>query len=159
VEPGEGQEESERERLNRELIELLNELRVALPGVQVMFAFLLTVPFTRGFPKLSAVDRDVYFAAFVSTALATALLIAPSSYHRLRFRQGDKKRMLFLSNKLAIAGMALLAIAIDCVVFVITDVIYGSPAVALATGLVGLVFVLLWYVLPFAHARRGRFAR
>ena len=152
-------EESERERLNRELIELLNELRVALPGVQVLFAFLLTVPFTRGFPKLSALDRDVYFAAFISTALATALLIAPSSYHRLRFRHGDKEHMLFLANRLAISGMALLAVAIDCVVFVITDVIYGSTAVAVATALVGLAFVCLWYVLPLAHARRDRFSR
>src|SRR5262249_51360667 len=87
-----------REDLDRELIELLNELRVALPGVQVLFAFLLAVPFANGFPKLSQTGRDVFFAAFLATALSTALLIAPSSYHRLRWRQNDKERMLVISN-------------------------------------------------------------
>src|SRR3954468_20364761 len=113
--------ESAQERQNRELIELLNELRVALPGVQVLFAFLLAVPFANGFPKLSPTDRDVFFAAFIATALSTVLLIAPSSYHRLRWRQHDKERMLVISNGLTIAGLACLAIAITCVFFVITD--------------------------------------
>jgi len=82
--------ETEQQRHNRELIELLNELRVALPGVQVLFAFLLAVPFANGFPKLSQTGRDVFFAAFLATALSTALLIAPSSYHRLRWRQNTR---------------------------------------------------------------------
>jgi hypothetical protein len=151
--------ETEQQRHNRELIELLNELRIALPGVQVLFAFLLTVPFTRGYPMLSSTERAVYFAAFILAAVATALLIAPSSYHRLRFRHGDKEHLLFLANKLAIAGMLLLAIAMDCVVFVIADVVYGRTAVAVATSLVGLVFVALWYVLPLAHARKDPRAR
>jgi len=92
------------ERVDRELIELLNELRVALPGVQVLFAFLLAVPFANGFPKLSGTGRDVFFAAFIATALSTVLLIAPSSYHRLRWRQHDKERLLIVSNALTIAG-------------------------------------------------------
>jgi len=78
-------EESKEDRHNRELIELLNELRVALPGVQVLFAFLLAVPFANGFPKLGKLDRDIFFVAFIATALSTVLLIAPSSYHRLRW--------------------------------------------------------------------------
>jgi len=82
------------ERLNRELIELLNELRVALPGVQVLFAFLLVLPFQRRFGELGPGDRAVYFTAFLCTALASALLIAPSAYHRLRFREHDKDHML-----------------------------------------------------------------
>src|SRR5207302_2390848 len=86
--------ESADQRHNRELIELLNELRVALPGVQVLFAFLLAVPFANGFPKLGKLDRHVFFAAFVAAALSTVLLIAPSSYHRLRWRQHHKERML-----------------------------------------------------------------
>jgi hypothetical protein len=90
--------ETDEQRHNRELIELLNELRVALPGVQVLFAFLLAVPFANGFPKLSGLDRDVFFAAFIATALSTVLLIAPSSYHRLRWRQFDKARLLIVSN-------------------------------------------------------------
>jgi Family of unknown function (DUF6328) len=76
--------ETSEQRHNPELIELLNELRVALPGVQVLFAFLLAVPLANGFPKLSQTGRDVYFAAFIATALSIVLLIAPSSYHRLR---------------------------------------------------------------------------
>src|SRR4029077_6234371 len=99
-------EESKKERVDRELIELLNELRVALPGVQVLFAFMLVVPFNQRFTELTTAERCFYYAAFVSAALGVALLIAPSSYHRLRFRQGDKERMLFTSNRLMVAGMA-----------------------------------------------------
>src|SRR6184192_1135385 len=105
-------DESKEDRHNRELIELLNELRVALPGVQVLFAFLLAVPFANGFPRLGKTDRDIFFVAFIATALSTVLLIAPSSYHRLRWRRHDKERMLKVSNNLTIGGLALLAIAI-----------------------------------------------
>jgi hypothetical protein len=84
--------EDEQKRLDRELIELLNELRVALPGVQVLFAFMLIVPFSQGFSSLNSVERWIYFAAFISSALAAALLIAPSSFHRLRFRQATRRR-------------------------------------------------------------------
>src|SRR5947199_9646658 len=111
-------DENREDRHNRELIELLNELRVALPGVQVLFAFLLAVPFANGFPKLSATDRDVFFAAFIATALSTVLLIAPSSYHRLRWRQHDKERLLVVSNALTIAGLLCLAVAITSPAFV-----------------------------------------
>lgn len=151
--------ESAQERHNRELIELLNELRVALPGVQVLFAFLLAVPFANGFPKLGPTGRDVFFAAFIATALSTVLLIAPSSYHRLRWRQDDKERMLVVSNALTIAGLACLAVAITCVVYVITDFLFHSPWAAIFTALVAVAFLLLWYGLPLASAianlRRG----
>src|SRR5438445_13719808 len=96
-------QEGEKQRVDRELIELLNELRVALPGVQVLFAFLLIVPFSQGFAKVSSAQRAVFFAAFLCTAIATALLIAPSSYHRIHFRRHDKERMLITSNRLALA--------------------------------------------------------
>ena len=104
-------DESKEDRHNRELIELLNELRVALPGVQVLFAFLLAVPFANGFPKLGRLDRDIFFVAFIATALSTVLLIAPSSYHRLRWRQHAKERLRVVSNGLTIAGLACLAVA------------------------------------------------
>jgi amino acid transporter len=145
---GEGQQESREDRLNRELIELLNELRVALPGVQVLFAFLLAVPFASGFPKLSSLDRDVFFVAFIATALATAFLIAPSSYHRLRWREHDKERMLEISNWLTIAGLALLAVAIVATVFVITDYLFHHSWAAVFTAAIAVVFVALWYGLP-----------
>jgi O-antigen/teichoic acid export membrane protein len=146
--------ESADQRHNRELIELLNELRVALPGVQVLFAFLLAVPFANGFPKLSSTDRDVFFAAFIATALSTVLLIAPSSYHRLRWRRHDKERMLVVSNGLTIAGLLCLAVAITCVVFVITDFLFQRTWAALFTALVGAAFLLLWYGLPLGAATR-----
>ena len=144
--------ESREERHNRELIELLNELRVALPGVQVLFAFLLAVPFANGFPKLSHTGRVVFYAAFVATALSTALLIAPSSYHRLRWRRHDKERMLVVSNALTIAGLACLAIAITCAVYVITDFLFRQTWASVFTALVALAFLLLWYGLPLASA-------
>ncbi|MFL5970532.1 MAG: DUF6328 family protein [Gaiellaceae bacterium] len=152
--------ESEEDRHNRELIELLNELRVALPGVQVLFAFLLAVPFANGFPKLSDTDRDVFFAAFIATALSTVLLIAPSSYHRLRWRQHDKERLLVVSNVLTIAGLFCLAVAITCVVFVITDFLFHHAWAALFTAAIAALFLALWYGVPLAAAiqdrRRGR---
>jgi amino acid transporter len=144
--------ENEQQRRNRELIELLNELRVALPGVQVLFAFLLAVPFANGFPRLGKVDRDVFFGAFITTALSTAFLIAPSSYHRLRWRAHDKEQMLRASNVLTIIGLTLLATSIVCVVFVITDFLFHRTWAASFTALIALVFFALWYGLPLATA-------
>src|SRR3954468_8554123 len=103
--PETGRHETHDERVDRNLTELLNEVRVALPGVQVLFAFLLVVPFNQRFLELTTAERWVYYAALLSTALAAALLIAPSSYHRLRFRQGDKEQMLFTSNRLLVSGL------------------------------------------------------
>jgi hypothetical protein len=149
-------DESNEERHDRELIELLNELRVALPGVQVLFAFLLTVPFSNGFPKLSGFDRDIYFVAFIATAVSTVLLIAPSSYHRLRWRQRDKERMLVVSNYLTIAGLAALAIAITATVFVITDFVFHRAWASTFTSIVAVLFLVFWYGLPLASAMRDR---
>ena len=146
--------ESQEQRHNRELIELLNELRVALPGVQVLFAFLLAVPFANGFPKLSHFDRVVFYAAFIATAFSTVLLIAPSSYHRLRWRQHDKERMLVVSNALTIAGLFFLAVAITCAVFVITDFLFHHSWAAAFAAIVAAAFLLLWYGLPLAAAIR-----
>ena len=148
--------ESAEDRHNRELIELLNELRVALPGVQVLFAFLLAVPFANGFPKLSPTDRDIFFVAFIATALSTILLIAPSSYHRLRWRQHDKERLLKISNVLTIAGLFSLAVAITATVFVITDFLFHRTWAAAFTAMIGALFLVFWYGLPLAAAIRDR---
>lgn len=146
----------EKERIDRELIELLNELRVALPGVQVMFAFLLTVPFTQRFPDLNQLQRNTFFAAFITTACATAFLIAPSAYHRIRFRAGDKERMLKTSNVFAIIGMFFLAVGTTFVVFLITDLLFAGSAPAIVTALIAGLFVFLWYGLPlFRHFKDG----
>ena len=98
VNPG----EHERRR-DRQMIELLNDLRVALPGVQILFAFLLTVPFSSGWEGLTVLQRDVYYATLIATALSTACLIAPSAAHRLRFHQGDRTWLIESGNTLTIA--------------------------------------------------------
>jgi predicted neutral ceramidase superfamily lipid hydrolase len=142
-------DESEQERLDRELIELLNELRVALPGVQVMFAFLLTVPFTQRFTTLQPGQRSHYFLAVVLTAVSAMLLIAPSAQHRMRFRQRAKEGVLRLANVCAIAGLAFLAAAVGVAVHLITDVVYGAPDAALAAGGLTGATALLWFVVPW----------
>ena len=147
--PDDGQNgEDRQERLNRELIELLNELRVTLPGVQVLFAFLLAVPFTNRFARLTDLQRDVFFASLVCTMVGTALLIAPSAYHRLRWRQHDKERMLQTSNRLSIAGTVALAGAMTTAMFLISDVLYDSTATALVTAGTAAIFAWFWYGLP-----------
>ena len=150
-----GGAEADHERLNRELIELLNELRVALPGVQVLFAFLLIVPFSQGWRQVTDVQRDVYFAAVVSTTIATVLLIAPTALHRIEWRAEDKEWMLATSNRLAIAGTAFLAVATIAVVFLITDVLFAGPAVGLVTGATGVLIALLWFAIPLARRLRA----
>jgi archaellum biogenesis protein FlaJ (TadC family) len=144
--PGPG--ESPKERVDRELIELLNGLRVILPGVQVLLAFLLTVPFSSGFGDAKAMDRSMYFASVLLTVGATGALTMPAAYHRIRFRQGDKEKMLRLSNTFAIAGLALLMVAMVTVVFLITDVLYGAGA-AIAVSLAVLVVLgFSWFAVP-----------
>jgi hypothetical protein len=131
--------------LDRELIELLNELRVALPGVQVLFAFLLAVPFATGWKHVTNFQRDVFFVAFICTAAATILLIAPSTYHRLRWREHDKEHMLETANRLTIAGSGFLALAMIAVVLLITDLLFSLWWAILATTLVGVAFGWFWY--------------
>jgi hypothetical protein len=146
--------ESKEERHDRELIELLNELRVALPGVQVLFAFLLGVPFTQRFKEVTDLQKDVYFLTFLCTAVATALLIAPSAYHRLEWRRGDKEHLLRVSNRLAIAGTVFLALAISGSVFVVTDMLFEPASAAVVAAATAAVFGWLWYGLPLARRLR-----
>jgi Family of unknown function (DUF6328) len=148
-EPEEG--ESTKERVDRELIELLNELRVALPGVQVLFAFLLVVPFNQRFVELTTMERRVYYAALLSTALATALLIAPSSYHRLRFRHGDKEQMLRTSNRLLVSGLAFAAVSIALAVGLISEFVFGT-GLGLVAGIgIGAWLAWFWFGLPLTR--------
>ena len=152
-------EETPKERANRELIELLNELRVVLPGVTVLLAFLLAVPFANGWTHVTTFQRDVFVVAFLSTAVAVALLTAPSSYHRLRFRQGNKERMVRMGNRLAIAGIAASAVSLEAVVLLVIDsVLSRGVAIAAAAALFAIV-ALLWYGLPLLGALRDRSAR
>ena len=149
------EQENKNERLDRELIELLNELRVVLPGVQVLFAFLLTVPFTQRFGDATALQRDVYFLIFLAATASTALLIAPSAYHRLNWRQGDKEHILVVSNRMAIAGTVFLALAITGTVFVVTDILFESVRAAILAGGTAAFFGWFWYGMPLSRRARG----
>jgi Family of unknown function (DUF6328) len=151
-----GRDESEEERLDRNLGELLQELRVALPGVQVLFAFLLAVPFQQNFTKISEFEKKVYFATLLLTALSAALLIAPSAYHRLTFRYQQKHRLVFVSNRLAIAGLATLALAMTCAIMLITDLLFGTATTIVTVAVALTMFVLLWAVLPLKRRLRYR---
>ena len=140
--------ESQKERVDRELIELLNELRVALPGVQVLFAFLLTVPFSSRFEALTSSQRTLYFTTFVLSVLALTCLMAPTGYHRIRFREGDKERMLATSNRFAIAGTALLALATGCATLLVGDLLYGFGIAVAVTGVLLAIMTWCWFGLP-----------
>jgi phosphoglycerol transferase MdoB-like AlkP superfamily enzyme len=146
--------EKDSERFDRELDELLQELRVALPGVQVLFAFLLTVPFSQGFTKMNELQRDVYFGTLLATALTSILFIAPTAYHRLRWRDYDKDRLLTTSTRLSIAGLVALAMAIGGAVFLIGDFMFGGGVAAVTTGAVAALLVWFWFGLPLARKLR-----
>lgn len=149
-----GGEETERERLERNLDQLLQGLRVALPGVQVLFAFMLTVPFSTGFTSLSTFERDLYFVVLSLTALSAALLIAPSVYHRLLFREGLKRQLVIQSNRVVIVGLSVLAVAMTGAISLIAQLVFGNGA-ALAAGIVAAVtFGAIWYLVP-ALIHRG----
>ena len=143
--------EDEKARVDRELIELLNELRVALPGVQILFAFMLIVPFSQGFSSLTTFERWVYFAAFMSAALGTTLLIAPSSYHRLRFRKADKERMLYTSNRLLLVGMGFVAASMALAIGLISEYVFGTTVAFIAGIGIAAWLGWFWYGLPLSR--------
>jgi Kef-type K+ transport system membrane component KefB len=146
-------EESKGERLNRELMELLQELRVVIPGVQILLAFLLTAPFQQRFAALPGSMRNAFFASIACATLATACLIAPSAHHRLRWRAGEKERLVRVGNQMAIIGTVFLAAAIVLALYVVTDVLFTTN-LAVMTAIASLVvFATLWYVVPWL----GRF--
>ena len=146
--------ERSQEDLDRELIELLNELRVTLPGVQVLFAFLLIAPFSQQFARINDVQKYAYLTALVSTALGSAFLIAPTPFHRLRFREHDKDSMLRISNRLAVIGTALLAVGMTSALFLVTDFLFRAPVPTLVTAFFASVIFSLWYGLPLVRKLR-----
>jgi hypothetical protein len=146
-------DETETERLDRNLIELLQEVRVVQTGVQVLFAFLLTVPFSARFDEITGFQRGAYFAALVGTAAASVLLIAPTAVHRILFRMGQKEYMVETANKLALAGLASTAVAMVAAMLLVTDVMFGlgvALAIALATAL---AFGAFWAIMPLRRRR------
>lgn len=151
-----GRDESEAERLDRNLGELLQELRVALPGVQVLFAFLLAVPFQQNFTKITEFQKDIYFATLLLTAISAALLISPSAYHRLTFRMQQKDHLLQLANRFTIAGLGALALAMSLAIILITDVLFSAEA-TIVTGAIAIgMFALFWFGLPLKRRISSR---
>jgi hypothetical protein len=154
--PNPGREESEHERLDRNLLELLNELRVILPGVQVLFGFLLAVPFNQRFGQVTDFQRDVFLVTLFCTAMATILLIAPSALHRIEFRQNDKRHIVSMANRYVIAGLAFLLPALAGAVLLITDFLFSPGTAAVATLLVVGSIVLFWGILPLRRRAQLR---
>jgi Family of unknown function (DUF6328) len=146
-------EETSNDRLDRNFSELLQELRVAQTGVQILFAFLLTIPFAAGFAHISHLDKVAYGVTLVATAMAAALLIAPVSYHRLAFRQGRKGELVRAASVLAECGTICLVIAIAGAIFVVMDVVASTTVATAAAIVIGLFYCALWYVLPLSRRR------
>jgi hypothetical protein len=149
-----GREETEEERLDRNLSELLQELRVALPGVQVLFAFLLAVPFQQGFEKITSFQKDVYFGTLICTAIAAVMLISPSAYHRVTFRYQQKRRLIFYANRFSIVGLIFLALAMTGAIMLITNVLFGATATIVVSALAALSFGFFWFALPLQRRLR-----
>jgi uncharacterized membrane protein len=151
--------ETPKERADRELLELLNELRVVLPGITVLFAFLLAVPFAKGWTAVTHFERDVFIVAVLAAGVAIACLTAPSSYHRLRFHHGEKERLVVISNRLAIAGIAAFAVALSAAILLVVTYVVSLAAGIVAVVVAGGLLFGLWYGLPLWAALRARRAR
>lgn len=145
----------ERKR-DRQMIELLNELRVALPGVQILFAFLLTVPFSQRFTQLTTFQRDVFYITLLAATLSAACLIAPSAAHRLRFHQSERTWLIETANQLMIAGLGFLAIAIGSAFLLITDMMFDGARVWAYSVFVWLAIIGLWFLRPLIRRFRGK---
>jgi uncharacterized protein DUF6328 len=149
-----GREETEEERADRNLQDLLQELRVALPGVQVLFAFLLTVPFTSRFHDLDEFQKHLYFGVLLCVALATILLVAPTAGHRILFRRQQKEFLVTVANNLTLAGMFLLAVGMTGAIALIADFIFKPITTIVVTALMAAAFVGFWYLGPMIRRRK-----
>jgi amino acid transporter len=149
-------DETMAERLDREVDELMQELRAVIPGAQVLFGLLLTVAFTERFRELGDNERHVFFATFVSALIALVLLLGPASFHRVRFRQGDKERLLRVGNREMIAALVFVALSIGGVAFLVTSIVITTTVAAVTSGLLMTVAALVWWVVPLAGRDRRR---
>jgi Family of unknown function (DUF6328) len=154
--PGSGRDETEQERVDRNLQEMLGELRVALPGVQVLFAFLLVVPFNQRFGQVTDFQKAIYFATLIATTASAMCLIAPSVHHRVEFRRQHKAQVVETGNRIVIVGLGLLAIAMTGAVLFVTDVLYDDATTTVVAAVVALAFALLWFALPLWRLAAGR---
>src|SRR3954452_23494341 len=141
----------QQEKQDRQMMELLNELRVALPGVQFLLAFLLTVPFAQGFERVTSTQKTLFYAALMATAVSTILLIAPSATHRLRFHQSDRTFIIESANKYLIGALVTLAVAIILAIAVVTDFLWNGWVVWLFPGLLAVLILSIWFVRPLSR--------
>jgi hypothetical protein len=148
--------ETHKERVDRELLELLNELRVALPGVQILFAFLLIVPFQQTMAQTTDFQRNLYFFTLIAVSVATGLLIAPAAQHRVLFRQHDKEALLHRSSRSAYAGVLVLGVAITSAVLLVVDMVFSSSQAWVAAGAVAALLLWWWVVVPFWQRSHNR---
>jgi len=159
VEPGNGRNETHLERCDRNLVELLQEVRVVQTGVQVLFAFLLMAPLTPGFTKLGSLQRAEYFVTLALAGIACLLLIAPTAYHRVLFQRGDKAYLVTVANRLTIAGLAAVGMSMAGAMLFVTGVLFGQKAALVTGGIAAMAAVTLWGVLPVARRVRLRAPR
>jgi hypothetical protein len=151
-------DETDTERLDRNLIELLQEVRVVQTGVQVLFAFLLTVPFSSRFDEITGFQRGAYFTALVGAAAASVLLIAPTAVHRVLFRMGQKAYMVEVSNRLALGGLVSTAVAMIAVMLLVSDVMFGTGFALGIAVVTAAAFITVWAALPLRRRREVRAA-
>ena len=139
---------NEHEKRDRQMLELLNELRIALPGVQILFGFLLTVPFAQGFEKITSTQRTLFYATLLATAASTICLIAPSATHRLRFHKNDRAFIIESASRYMIAGLVFLALAIVLAIAMVTDFLYDHWITWAAPAAIALALVAVWFARP-----------
>jgi len=147
--------EDEQEQLNRQLGELLQELRVAMPGVQILFGFLLAVPFNQRFGEVNDFQRDVYLVTLLCTAAAAAFFIAPTPYHRMMFRHRDKPHLIRMSSRMALVGLVFLALAMSSAVLLVTDFLFSAATAIAVTACTFVLFAWLWFGLATSRRLRG----
>jgi uncharacterized protein DUF6328 len=155
-----GRSETKLERLDRNLVEMMGETRVIITGIQVLFGFLLVVPFDPGFAQLGTFGRVVYFVTLLLAALAAVCTIAPAAQHRVLFRLDDKRHIVFTANRTVIAGLAFLAMAMCGSLMLVASKLFGELAGGIVVTFAALPFTVLWFALPLARRRRlGRSQR
>ncbi|MEU8817798.1 DUF6328 family protein [Actinoplanes sp. NPDC048796] len=141
--------ESEKQRWDRNFADLLQELRVAQTGIQILFAFLLTLPFSNGFPKVTQFQKDTYVVALLAAAGATAMIIAPVAFHRALFRQGRKPELVRYAHRMATGGLAFLLVSMAASVLLVTDYILDRPIAFIFSALTALFFLTFWAGIPW----------
>jgi Family of unknown function (DUF6328) len=151
----EGRDETEDERRDRNLAALMQELRVAFPGVQILFAFLLVVPFQAGWPDVTESQRTVYFVTLLLTACSSICFIAPTADHRIRFRDRDLEWVIRTSNRLMVAGLALLAAAFTGGTMLVTMVVFSTVAAIVVAAAIAMLIGLTWFGIPLARKRQA----